>query len=237
MTEPHIHLAWQDPDTRRWYPVGRFGFHDGSFTFEYLSAQAARAQAEANFSGVPQFPDFSKTYTSNQLFPFLANRLIRPDRYDFKQQQLRLDMASVTDYDNPRDIFEILARTGGRRQTDNFEFFRPLTPQDGQIRCIFFSRGISYIDPEIRDFWASGSTPKGTLRLVADMENPADEDALIIIDEAIRPMGFVPRYYSRDLSRLYHAGAIQTVSVARHNPHPAPDQERFLIRLVADAID
>ncbi len=232
MNVDEIHLAWQDTDTRRWYPVGRFCIDGDDFVFEYLP-EAQRARDDADFGGVPQFPEFTETYDSRELFPFLKNRLMRPERYDFKQQQRRLDMESVTGYDDPRDVFEILARTGGRRQTDNFEFFRPLQPKDGELRSIFFSRGLSYVDDKIRQFWAEGSEPTGQLRLVADMQNPADPSALIILDQAIRPLGFVPRYYSKELSRLYHTGAIKSVAVARHNPAPAPDQERFLIELVA----
>lgn len=238
MSGDEIYLAWQDTETRRWYVVGRFFLDDGEFVFEYLP-RAQQVRAEAGFSGVPQFPGFSESYRSEELFPFLKNRLIRPERYDFKQQQLRLNMESVSDYGDPGDVFEILARTGGRRQTDNFEFFRPLRAKDNRLECIFFSRGLGYVDEKIRQFWAEGSTPKGRLRLVADLYNPADKDALIIIDEAIRPLGFVPRYYSESLSRLYHADAIDSLSIERHNQSPAPDQERFLIRLVAsgEALD
>lgn len=191
----------------------------------------------AGFGGVPQFPDFSGSYRSEETFAFLKNRLIRPKRYDFKQQQRRLGLESITDLDDPADVFEILARTGGRRQTDNFEFFRPLRAEDGELRCIFFSRGLTYIDEKIRQFWADGSTPRGELRLVADLHNPVDPNALIIIDEAIRPLGFVPRYYSAPFSRLYHDDAIESVTVERHNASPAPDQERFLLRLEAAGVE
>ncbi len=156
MSHDEIHLAWQDTETRRWYPVGRFAVHEDEFLFEYLP-KAQNAREDASFSGVPQFPEFAETYRSKQLFPFLKNRLIHPERYDFKQQQCRLGMESVTGYDDPLDVFEILARTGGRRQTDNFEFFRPLRPKNGELRSIFFSRGLSYVDDKNRQFWAEGS--------------------------------------------------------------------------------
>ncbi len=43
--------------------------------------------------------------------------------------------------------------------------------------------------------------------LVADRDNPADTDALLIIDVKIHPLGFVPRYYTSQLSTLYHGPA------------------------------
>lgn len=236
MIRNEIHLGWQDAETRRWYAVGRFWLDDDGYSFEYLP-QADKAREQAGFGGVPQFPDFARSYRSEEAFAFLRNRLIRPKRYDFMQQQRRLGLEAITDLDDPADVFEILARTGGRRQTDNFEFFRPLRAGDDKLECIFFSRGLTYIDEKIRQFWADGSTPKGELRLVADLQNPVDPNALIIIDEAIRPLGFVPRYYSAAFSRLFHDSAIDSVTIERHNKSPAPDQERFLLRLEATAVE
>lgn len=239
MNNDELQLAWQDADSRRWYPVGRFLVDDGEYRFHYVQG-AVTARENAGFEGVPQFRDFQREYRSETLFEFLKNRLIRPGRYDFRLQQQRLDLESITDYDDPSDVFEILARTGGRRATDNFEFYRPLVVDGGTVNCTFFSRGVQYVDESIRSFWADGSTPQEPLRLVADKDNPADPYALLIIDVKIRPLGFVPRYYARKLSQLYHHDAIDEVEVRRHNPAPAPDQERFLIELsatVPDGID
>lgn len=232
MSNDELQLAWQDADTRRWYPVGRFLLDDGDYVFHYVRG-ATLARDDAGFEGVPQFPDFEQEYRSGELFEFLKNRLIRPGRYDFRRQQQRLGLESITGYEDPADVFEILARTGGRRATDNFEFYRPLVVDSGEVHTTFFSRGIRYVDEKIREFWAEGSAPRDPLRLVADRHNPADPNALLIIDVKIRPLGFVPRYYSRRLSRLYDQNAIDRLEVHRHNPGPAPDQQRFLIELTA----
>src|SRR5436305_795199 len=112
-----LFLAWQDPQRRRWYPIGRLRSTQRRFIFVYTRG-ALEAQLQANFAPLSAFPDLRGVYTADELFPLFGNRLLRPSRPEYKQV---LQWLSVPESD--ADPIAILARTGGQRVTDTLEVF------------------------------------------------------------------------------------------------------------------
>lgn len=80
-----LFLAWQDSDSRRWFPIGRLTFNTDKYEFVYTQG-AKEAQKECGFEPLLSFPYLDQVYTSTQLFPVFANRLMprsRPEYSDF----------------------------------------------------------------------------------------------------------------------------------------------------------
>jgi hypothetical protein len=132
-----LFLAWQAPN-RAWFPVGRLDADvaEHHYHFGYTKG-AVQAEHAVGFRPLPAFPEFDRTYESSDLFPLFQNRVLDPGRKDFAAYLASLDLppSSV-------DPIEILAVSGGERQTDNLEVFPRIESRpDGAFRCRFFLHG------------------------------------------------------------------------------------------------
>src|SRR5947209_4726112 len=112
-----LFLAWQDPESRRWYPVGRLETLNGLYSFTYTKG-AELARSDAQFKPLMSFPELHTIYVSERLFPLFANRLLSPTRPEYSDY---LQWLSIPE--NARDPVAILYRSGGRRVTDTLEVF------------------------------------------------------------------------------------------------------------------
>ncbi len=162
-----LYLAWRQPD-RRWWPVGRLS-HDGSeYVFTYI--KGAVSAGEGGFRPLLSFPDLDEVYVSKELFPLFGNRLpprSRPDYQDFVEW---LDLGP-----GEADPMGMLARSGGRRETDMFEVFPVPEPSlDDRYESAFFVHGLRYrgveaegrpavLRPEIP--WCSSQSQKTRMTL------------------------------------------------------------------------
>jgi hypothetical protein len=136
---PVLFVAWQDPVSRRILPVARIAIDErGEYEFAYVRA-VENAQASGFLPLVP-FPDLRTVYRSQTLLPILHNRLVQPNRPDYREHLLQLGLEPIEL--NP---FAILARSGGRRVTDRLELFAPptLSGQSG-LSCYALVRGVRY---------------------------------------------------------------------------------------------
>ena len=170
MTERTLFLAWQDPNTRSWFPVGRLRQRpQGGFAFAYT--KGARAAREAGFDYINGFDSFEKVYESDELFPLFANRLMRASRPDYPEYIQRLKVAEDA------DEMAVLARSGGRRLTDAFEVFPlPLPDEKGRYHVHFFAHGIRHLTSEAQNA-AEKLQANNPLFLMRDSQNPKDADA------------------------------------------------------------
>jgi len=196
-----VFLAWQDPGrTRAWYPIGRLDADSskGPFRFCYVRG-AERASREAGLRPLVSFPDFGKRYQSNELFPLFRNRILSPDREEFDEYLRTLDI-------NPAqaDPLEILAITGGRRQTDTLEVFpRLVVADDGTFCCRFFLHGWRHVSEAARQRifqLRSGDE----LRAAIEINNPATGLAVQIQTTDYHMIGWTPRYLVIDIVRLFN---------------------------------
>ena len=84
-----LYLAWQAPQSRRWFPVGRLDAEqeENGSRYEFSYVEGAReARETADFLMVPGFPELDAPYHSEKLFPFFENRLMnrrRPERAEY----------------------------------------------------------------------------------------------------------------------------------------------------------
>ena len=121
MSEKTLFLAWHDKreESRLWFPIGRLDadVERSLYRFRYTGG-AKRAEKEAGFPLLVEFPELEEDYQSSELFPLFRNRVIAPGRPDRAAYLRNLDLPENA---NP---FEILSVNGGTRVTDAYEVFR-----------------------------------------------------------------------------------------------------------------
>jgi hypothetical protein len=71
-----LYLAWQDPEGRRWLPVGRLSFDGHVYRFVYTKG----AKQSPRFVPFGAMRDLHVVYESAVLFPLFANRLLSKTR-------------------------------------------------------------------------------------------------------------------------------------------------------------
>ncbi len=224
-----LFVAWQDPSSRRFYPVARLswlGDNEADALYEFAYIQGAWEARSIGFQPFLSFPNFDQLYLGRQLFPLFANRLMSPKRADYPQyvRRLGLDLASSTG-------FEVLGRSGGRRTTDAIEVFSlpTLDPESGTYRTYFFAHSLRYLAPasqEKIEKLALGDQ----LLLMHDMQNPVDPSAVALRTDDYLLAGFIPAYLTELAHHFLRDCGVVTVSVERLNVHPAPIQQRLLCR-------
>ena len=134
-----LHLIWQNPESRQFVRVGSLSaLVDGRYAFEYT----ADAHSADGFFPLTQFPDRDKTYVSSVLPAFFVNRLMSSKRasYPTYLQSLGIDSSEL---ETP---MELLARTGGPRETDTFHLVDDLVEDaHGVVTTRFLASGVRHI--------------------------------------------------------------------------------------------
>lgn len=212
-----------------WFPIGRL---DGEpeqswFRFAYTRGVFA-AQANVGFQPLAAFPRLDRVYESKELFSLFQNRLISPKREDYPEYLDRLDLSP-----EQADPFEILAISGGDKQTDNLEVFPELqTRLDGTFSCRFFLRGWDCL---------SASTQDRLQRLQADeplqvsvgLNHPLTGPTVQLqtTDDSLM-LGWAPRYLMRDVAQAVASGlGYFHARVVQLNQPPSPRRQRVLVEL------
>lgn len=230
-----LFLAWQDKRneganrvaTRGWFPIGRLDAESDRFSFRYTHG-AERAEQEAGFRPLTSFPELHQRYTSDRLFEMFRNRVPSVSRPDYPAMLERLGLPL-----DETDPFEILAVSGGARQTDNLEAFpRIQRRKDGSFRCRFFVHGWRYMN-EAAQARLQALHVEERLSVVLELNNPATGVAIQLqTSDDHHMLGWSPRYLVADLiAAIARAPAQIVATVVRSNPPPAPSNQRLLVQL------
>lgn len=223
-----LFVAWQAPGpSRAWFPIGRL---DASadrrdYVFRYTKG-ALSAEKRAGFRPLIAFPDFSRRYEAQELFPLFKNRVLEPNRKDFAEylNWLNLDPLNA-------DPIEILALTGGERQTDSLEVFpKVMKLPDGTIQCRFFLHGLRHVSAAARDR-AATLVEGEPLQVAIEVNNPATTHAVQIQTTDCHLIGWAPRYLVDDLRAALLEHATVSAKVRRINRLDAPFARRVLVEL------
>lgn len=220
-----LFLAWQAP-TRAWFPVGRLDadLHTNRYLFSYTKG-ALQAKRDVGFDALPAFPDLNRQYESSELFPLFQNRVLDSNRKDFKEYLTSLDLNESS------DPIEILAVSGGQRQTDNLEVFPKIEKgSDGSFSCRFFLHGFRYMS-ETSQRAAFDLTPGERLGVSLELNNPTGEPAMLLTANGYQFIGWTPRYLVIDLLRAISQRPQVSARVIRVNQDDVPANRRVLIEL------
>lgn len=213
-------VVWQHPETRIFTRVGRLEVHADGYTYRYDGAAADIT----NFEPFLAFPDLSRTYRSDELFPFFSNRVLsarRPD-YPVYLERLGLDVA---------DPVEILARSGGGRATDTVHLVpEPVLMPAGFVELRFLASGVRHADPDGAHL---RNVSTGDVLVVRDdVNNAVNPQALLLDNTSNEPVGWVPDYLldtARGLRESYEIEVLAEVV----NPPDTPAHLRLLCQLRA----
>jgi hypothetical protein len=222
-----LFVAWQSPEPRRaWFPIGRLdAAGDDSFLFRYTQG-ALDAESSAGFQPLVSFPDYYQRYESSELFPVFKNRVLDPARKDFAEYLGWLDLDPAH-----ADPIEILALTGGERQTDSLEVFpRILKHADQSFTCRFFLHGLRHVSEAARNR-ANGLTAGTALQVAVELNNPAGPLAIQLQTADCHMIGWAPRYLVDDLIDVINRHPQVSATIVRVNEHGAPLARRILVEL------
>lgn len=227
-----LYLAWQDRHgvpgarsaSRQWFPVGRLDASGSGYRFRYIRG-AEEAREKAGFQPLDAFPELHRDYRSSELFAVFRNRVPSRERGDYGAMLERLGLsAEATPY-------EILAVSGGKRQTDNLEVFPKIDKRmDGSFQCRFFLHGWRHVSDVARNRLVTMGSGE-ELRIAVELNNPASGVALQLqTADEYHMLGWAPRYLIADLLHaVFEAPANLSACVARINLPPAPHNQRVLI--------
>jgi hypothetical protein len=232
-----LFLAWQDvrpggdtrSGSRAWFPIGQLEAEPGQEWFRFAYTKGVlEAQAKAGFQALDAFPRLDQVYESGELFSLFQNRLISPKREDYAEYLQRLALPP-----EETDPFEILAITGGGRQTDNLEVFPKIRPRrDGGFACRFFLHGWRHVNAPSQER-LSQLEEGAPLQVSVELNNPATGVAIqLLTANDYFMVGWAPRYLIKDMLAAVAGGPSgMRARVVRNNPPPAPHNQRVLVEL------
>jgi len=232
-----LFLAWGlhrsdssfESDCTYWFPIGRL---DGKpeqswFRFVYTRGMLA-AQVTVGLQPLVAFPQLDEVYESCELFPLFQNRLISPKREDYAEYLDRLDLSS-----EHADPFEILAISGGSKQTDNLEVFPELhTRLDGTFSCRFFLHGWDHLNVMSQDR-LQHLEPDEPLHVLVELSHSLTSPTVRLhtMDDSLM-LGWAPRYLARGVARSVSSGLGHfQARVVQLNQPPSPRSQRVLVEL------
>lgn len=224
-----LFLAWQDPHSRSWFPIGRLTFNGGEYQFVYIWG-VQDAQRQSGFQLLPSFPQLDKVYKSRKLFPLFSHRLVSRLRPDYANLLQWLNLPEPED-----DPIAILSRSGGQRATDTLAVFPcPEPDESGLYHLHFFSHGLRHLPTcsleRINNFY-----PGELLFLAHEFQNRYNPNTLTIKTEDHYIVGYCPRYFLGDLLEIIRLRPdVVHVHVERVNPLPVPLQFRLLCHMTAE---
>lgn len=232
MTEQTLFIAWQDQGTSRsWFPIGRLDADPNVFRYRFRYVRGARkAEREAGFPPLEDFPSFEDDYRAGELFPLFKNRVMSRGRPDFNDHLRQLGLVESA------DPIEILSVGGGTRATDSFEVFPKLERQsDGSLLCKFFLHGWRHLG-DTNQQRLDALKPGDRLHVALQLTNPVEPLAVQLQTFDYVMIGWAPRYLVPDLvpnlaRTVADTRGAYSAHVVRLNPVPAPSRQRLLVEL------
>ncbi len=221
-----LFVAWQNPSTRAWVPVGRLTHEGGGYKFVYTRG----AKEAEGFTPFGRMVDLEAAYVSDVLFPLFANRVLPKSRPEYGDYLRWLGLS-----EQGHSELEVLARTGGLRATDTLEIIPcPEPTEDKSYEVFFFSHGLRHLSS--KDQARVNELKAGErLYLMQDLQNEHDSMALLLrTNDPVSVVGYCPRYYSGEFSKLLKSVESDNVRVTVEQVNPdAPMQLRLLCKLHA----
>ena len=185
-------LIWKEPKTRRRYKIGTLIYCNGIYEFKYVNPELNDAKL-VGFDYFPGFENTTKTYQSDKLFANIYSRLPNVNRPDY------LEILNAYNLKKDSSELEILKSTKGRLVTDNYEFVEAfdLNKIEFDVAGTNYCKDIKYCQKHLN--------VNNKLYLEQEKNNKYDKFAIKIIyihNDNKYHLGYVPRYYSQQLSEV-----------------------------------
>ena len=219
-----LFLAWQAPTDRAWFPVGRLDADAERSLYRFCYTQGVIGAKKLGFHPIASFPMLDESYQSSELFPMFKNRILGSQRRDFAGYLASLGL------DTP-DPIEILAVSGGERQTDSFEVFPKIEKEaDGSFRCRFFLHGLSHMS-ELAQARAQHLMPGEPLGVSLELNNPKYGLAIQLTSQDYEFIGWTPRYLVTDILKSITKAHDISAAIIKVNTDGVPLNRRVLVEM------
>lgn len=196
----YTYLIWKEPKSRQQYLIAKLS-KNGKYEFEYdFEIEEA---LEKGFKLLIAFDNIKEKYTSDRLFSSFSSRIPDKRRKDIGKI---LDKYGLSEYDE----YELLKKSGGRLPIDDLEFIDPILDngEDPIERRFYVAGSRHYIGCEGKECVKSFGIDTGDkLYLELEPENKFDEYAIKIKNRNKDKIGYIPRYYNKELIGLLNNGA------------------------------
>ncbi len=217
-------LTWQSPfggsGSRNRYAVGELLADGSSVRFTYLTdSDSFRAAQAEGFDGYPGLPLGASLH--EDALQILRRRLPQTDRDDFKNFLMTFGLSPSAHFSD----LSLLAYTGARLASDSFGVTETFDGFDRPFEFIFDIAGFRHHLNNIEDL--KGGDP---VRLVADPTNKHDSNAVCVVRDGERRLGFINRLQAERVLEWMHANAIRT-EIFRLNGRPQYPRLFILVRI------
>ena len=182
-----IYLSWQATDHGKRHIVAELVEKmPGQYFFLYLPGKDLEEAKKLGFKGYPAFPNLDQEYTTHAIDPFVM-RLPARSRADFNDllKYWEIHNAEISDFD-------LLAITGGKLRTDNFEFIDPhKTKRPNQFLTELAGFVYHADDKKLRNIPAGSE-----VRLEREPKNQWDPCAVKVFYRG-EPIGYIKKVHSQ----------------------------------------
>ena len=190
----------------------------------FRSTQGVIGAKKLGFHPIASFPMLDESYQSSELFPMFKNRILGSQRRDFAGYLASLGL------DTP-DPIEILAVSGGERQTDSFEVFPKIEKEaDGSFRCRFFLHGLNHMS-ELAQARAQHLMPGEPLGVSLELNNPKYGLAIQLTSQDYEFIGWTPRYLVTDILKSITKAHDISAAIIKVNTDGVPLNRRVLVEM------
>lgn len=233
MAERAFRVVWQAPD-RAFSRVAWLRIDRDSGQLRYRFGYEPSASLPTSFQPFLAFPDLSRVWESDQMFPFFANRVLSPRAPGYAEYIAELGLEAEA------TPIELLAGTLGRRQTDTVQVIPAPVVREGLARQRFLTSGVRHVAadhrPDVSEAIAR-LAPGDVLHLRDDPGNEYDPRAVLVDDDG-GPVGWVPGHMLEELhkAREINHRAVRCIVVHANGPS-APWHLRLLCDLERPALD
>jgi len=229
-----LFIAWQDPESRRIFPVARLTRRrSGQYELRYIAA--VRAAVQHGFTGLPGFEDLESVHVSAELPAIFQRRPASRRRPPSEppgvpSRELSGELLDAT----PITLF--VRRPPGDALERLEAFAPPLRAPDGRRWGVFEARGVGRVQESAEVLEAL--TQHERVLLQAERENPYNPRALLITRRDGTRLGYVPDYLANELAAVGGRPEqleLEVIEARRVTFAPAPRIYRVLCRYTCSA--
>ncbi len=196
----YLYLIWKCSSNRRQYIVGQLT-KNGQYEFKYC--EEIKEAMDVGFTPLVSFEKLDFVYKSETLFPVFASRL--PDR---KRKDISKILAKygLKEYDS----YQLLKKSGAKLPIDNLQFIDPILNNESEFEIFFYIAGTRhYLECNGNMCGDAISVTRGdVVFLVPEASNPYDKNAIRVLNERKKLLGYVPRYYSGAFIKFIEDGRV-----------------------------
>lgn len=201
----YLYLIWKCALDRRQYIVGQLT-KNGQYEFQYC--EEINEALKVGFTPLVSFEQLDVVYKSEKLFPVFSSRLPDKKRKDINKI---LKKYGLEEYDS----YQLLKKSGAKLPIDNLQFIDPILNYESSFEKSFYIAGVRHY------LGCNGSLCKDAVSvtrgdevfLIHESKNLYDENAICVINEEKKLLGYVPRYYAGAFVKFIDEGRIEECHV------------------------